>query len=100
MAQFLMQGVEYAQFLNDMGATVRHEVMQALNGLTTSPVDADTSIKLAQRITRLSKARIYALVAARGIPHSKKGNKLYFDYADLIAWVNDGKRAERKTAAK
>ena len=100
MAQFLMQGVEYAQFLNDMGATVRHEVMQALNGPTTSPVDSVGGIELAQRITRLSKSRIYALVAARGILHSKRGNKLYFNYVDLIAWVNDGKRAERKTAAK
>ena len=95
-----MQGVEYAQFFDDMRAAVRHEVMQALNGPTTSSVDEVGGIELAQRITRLSKARIYALVAARGIVHSKRGNKLYFNRSELIAWVNDGKRAERKTAAK
>lgn len=100
MAQVFMQGVEYAQFFDDMRAAVRHEVMQALSGTATSPVDEVGGIELAQRVTRLSKPRIYALVSARGIPHSKRGNKLYFNRAELIAWVNDGKRAESKTAAK
>ena len=35
-------------------------------------------IELAQQVTRLSKPRIYALVSSRGIPHAKRGNKLYF----------------------
>jgi hypothetical protein len=56
-------------------------------------------IELAQEITRLSKPRLYALVSARGIPHSKRGNKLYFNRADLLAWVNAGKRGENETAA-
>ena len=56
-------------------------------------------IELAQQITRLSKPRIYALVSARAIPHAKKGNKLYFNHADLMAWVNAGKRGKNETAA-
>ncbi|GAB2854639.1 helix-turn-helix domain-containing protein [Hymenobacter ruber] len=51
-------------------------------------------IELAQEVTRLSKPRIYALVSARGIPHSKRGNKLYFDRAELLAWVAVGRRGE------
>ena len=56
-------------------------------------------MELAQEITRLSKPRIYALVSERGICHSKRGNKLYFNRADLLAWVNAGKRGENETAA-
>ena len=56
-------------------------------------------IELAQQVTRLSKPRLYALVSARGIPHAKRGNKLYFNRADLLAWVNAGKRGENETVA-
>ena len=54
-------------------------------------------IELAQEITRLSKARarIYALVSERGICHSKRGNKLYFNRAELLDWVATGNRAQR-----
>jgi hypothetical protein len=51
-------------------------------------------LELAQDITKLSKARIYALVSARALPHSKRGNKLYFSRAELLAWVAAGSRAE------
>ncbi|WP_369810998.1 helix-turn-helix domain-containing protein [Hymenobacter aranciens] len=50
-------------------------------------------LALAQEITRLSKARIYALVSARAIPHSKRGNKLYFSRTELLSWVAAGNRA-------
>jgi hypothetical protein len=53
------------------------------------------SIELAQEITRLSKPRIYALVSGRGIPHAKRGNKLYFNRAELLDWVATGNRAQR-----
>lgn len=52
-------------------------------------------IALAQEVTRLSKARIYALVSARVIPHYKRGNKLYFYRNELLAWVAAGKRSEK-----
>lgn len=61
---------------------------------TQPPASQVGGLELAQEITRLSKARIYALVSAREIPHSKRGNKLYFDRAELLAWVAKGKRAD------
>lgn len=51
-------------------------------------------IDLVREITRLSKPRIYALVSKRGIPHSKRGTKLYFNRADLLSWIAVGKREE------
>lgn len=56
-------------------------------------------IELAQEITRLSKARVYALVSAREIPHMKRGNRLTFSRTELLAWMAEGKRGENKTAA-
>jgi excisionase family DNA binding protein len=50
------------------------------------------SIDLAREVTRLSKARIYALVSAREIPHAKRGNKLYFNRTELLNWVAAGQR--------
>ncbi|MBD2714367.1 helix-turn-helix domain-containing protein [Microvirga sp. STR05] len=57
-------------------------------------------LALAQEVTRLSKARIYALVSARGIPHSKRGNKLYFSRSELLAWITAGNRAEQHKAGR
>ncbi len=99
MAQVLTSGVEYAQFFDDLRAVVRHEVKQALGTTATAPAPEVGGIELAQQVTRLSKPRLYALVSARGIPHAKRGNKLYFNRAELLAWVQEGQRSETKTAA-
>ena len=75
--------------------------LEALSCLRTTATAAPEvgGIELAQEITRLSKPRIYALVSKRGLPVAKRGNKLYFNRADLLAWVNAGKRGENETAA-
>ena len=74
------------------------QVLQCLRNTATAAPEVG-GIELAQQVTRLSKPRIYALVSARGIPHAKRGNKLYFNLADLQAWVNAGKRGQNETAA-
>ena len=69
--------------------------LQILDKLGSDNTPAQVGgIELAQEVTRLSKPRLYALVSARGIPHSKRGNKLYFDRAELLAWVTAGRRGE------
>jgi excisionase family DNA binding protein len=94
-ATLIMASVGYAQILEDLRAVVRQELQ---NLPTASAKSAATvgGIELAQEITRLSKSRIYNLVSERGIPHSKRGNKLYFSRADLMAWVEAGNRQEVK----
>lgn len=68
------------------------ELTEHLHGSTTAAASEIGGIELAQEMTRLSKARLYALVAARHIPHAKRGNKLYFTRADLQAWIAAGRR--------
>ena len=74
------------------------EALSCLRNTATAAPEVG-GIELAQEITRLSKPRIYALVSKRGLPVAKRGNKLYFNRAELLAWVNAGKRGENETAA-
>ena len=75
--------------------------LQILNKLSQEQAaDEVGGIALAQEITRLSKPRIYALVSARAICHSKRGNRLHFNRAELMQWVANGNRAEQKQKAQ
>lgn len=90
-----------AYFLQNMDLMIKQAVKEALEQTQLSqhsPANLPTmgSIELPMEITGLSKARIYALVSERGIPHSKRGNRLFFNRAELLAWVAEGSRAERK----
>jgi predicted DNA-binding transcriptional regulator AlpA len=67
------------------------EVLSHLRAINTTMPETG-GIELAQEVTRLSKARLYALVSARQIPHAKRGNKLYFTRSELQAWITEGKR--------
>lgn len=70
------------------------EALQLMRVTTTAPASEVGGIELAQQVTRLSKPRLYALVSARAIPHAKRGNKLYFNRAELLAWVAAGRRGD------
>jgi excisionase family DNA binding protein len=74
------------------------EVLQCLRNASQQAPQVG-GIELAQEVTRLSKPRIYALVSKRNIPHAKRGNKLYFNRTDLLAWVDAGKRSGNQTDA-
>jgi excisionase family DNA binding protein len=97
MAQLITVGIDYAKFMADVQAIINKSLVSATS--PTDPIVEVGGIELAQEITRLSKPRIYALVAARGIPHSKRGNKLYFYRAELMAWVQEGKRYGKEVAS-
>ena len=76
--------------------TLLTEVLQHLRASSSAKKAEFGGMELAQEVTRLSKARLYALVAARQIPHAKRGNKLYFNRADLQAWIIAGRRSSRE----
>jgi len=69
------------------------EILKLLRSNNNAGMPEIGGIELAQEITRLSKARLYALVSARQIPHAKRGNKLYFTRVELQAWITAGKRS-------
>lgn len=85
----------FAHILDEFRNIVRQELAALLQAPHAASTDNVGGIDLAAEITRLSKSRIYALVQQRGIPHSKRGNKLYFNRTELLAWVKAGKRQEK-----
>ncbi|RZK29415.1 MAG: DNA-binding protein [Hymenobacter sp.] len=91
MATLILSGVEYAQFFDDLRAVIRHEINQAISPMPAISEGGGT--ELAQEVTGLSQSRIYALVSVGGIPHFKRGNKLYFTRADLLDWVEHYRRS-------
>jgi excisionase family DNA binding protein len=53
-------------------------------------------------ITGLARPTLYTLTSRRGIPHFKRGKKLYFKRSELEAWLLQNRRktlAEIKTEA-
>jgi excisionase family DNA binding protein len=90
-AQLITSGVAYPQFMDELRTMVRQEITHAMAASAAPPPELG-GLDLAQVITRLSKPRLYALVSARQIPHTKRGNKLYFNRAELQAWVEEGRR--------
>jgi len=91
----LTMSINLAHVLAELRCIVREELAALLQAPHVASSDAVGGIELAVEVTRLSKSRVYALVQQRGIPHSKRGNKLYFNRADLLAWVEAGKRQEK-----
>lgn len=85
----------FAHILDEFRNIVRQELAALLQAPHAASTDNVGGMDLAVEVTRLSKSRIYALVHQRGIPHSKRGNKLYFNRVDLMAWVEVGKRREK-----
>ena len=88
----------FGHFLNYLGFALPSEPAKATEQSVTPAVSQPEigGKELAREITGLSYARIYALASERGIPHSKRGNRLYFNRAELLAWIAEGKRGESK----
>jgi len=80
--------------LSDLEKIIEASVQRAVS-CTKSPVEELGGIELATEMTRLSRARVYALVASRGIPHFKRGNRLTFRKSDLAAWLLEGRRDQK-----
>ena len=98
MPSLITSGVGYPEFLRDLQAIVEHVVQEKFKSgqFSATPQSPIGGIELAQEVTGLSKSRIYALVSQRGICHSRRGGRLYFNRADLLEWVAAGNR-EQKT---
>lgn len=71
-------------------------VQTLANKIEKKPQDETGGIELAQKITGLSKSRIYQLVMARRIPFKKVPglSKLFFNESDLKNWIN-GKSSKK-----
>jgi excisionase family DNA binding protein len=79
--------VEFKQFLRQSLVEIINEL-----GISNKPETRDIlDIKQASDFLRLKLNTLYEKTSQKIIPHFKKGNKLYFNRAELQAWVADGK---------
>lgn len=79
--------VEFKQFL-------RQSLMEIMSeqGITQKTETRDIlDIKQASDFLSLKLNTLYEKTSQKIIPHFKKGNKLYFNKAELQAWVAEGK---------
>lgn len=84
-----------AGLLRPIVADAVREEFQRIGSVPAPLPDETGGIDLACEVTRLSKSRVYSLVSARAIPHARKLGRLYFNRAELLAWIAEGKREER-----
>lgn len=54
------------------------------------------NVKQVCQLLNLTQATIYNLVCQRKIPNSKVGKRLFFNRAELLEWINTGKRCIRQ----
>lgn len=61
-------------------------------GIQQNGVDKPLSVSEAAEFLKISKSTLYGKVSDRLIPFMKKGQRLYFDRQELIAWLQAGKQ--------
>jgi len=67
------------EVLNENGKILDRDVPQILD------------VKQAAKFLRLEITTLYEKTSRKLIPHSKRGNKLYFNSSELKAWIEQGK---------
>ncbi len=59
---------------------------------TKTSSDNLLTLQQASQLVNLNAHTLYALVSKQGMPSYKKKCRLYFDKAELINWIQSGKR--------
>jgi excisionase family DNA binding protein len=77
---------------SEFKAFLREALTEILQGITPRDRDQEVmTIQEAAQFLRLQVSTLYEKTSQRSIPHSKKGNKLYFYRPELEAWLSEGK---------
>lgn len=93
-----MENVVFTQLtVTEIQQLIKSTVEQVLsNHPTLSKQDSSEeqllNVKQAAALLHCSVSTIYNKCSEGTLPYSKKGKHLYFSKADLIAWVQTGKR--------
>ncbi len=78
---------EYIELLKE---TFREVLIEKIAN-NSPPLPEILNIQQASEFLHLKVASVYEKTSAKHIPHFKKGNRLYFNRAELEAWVQEGK---------
>ena len=86
---------ELKEYLKAALKEILSEGIEQLKPAEPQPLDITEAAKL----LKLKVTTLYEKTCRKIIPHFKKGNKIYFDKTELLAWVKGGKvRTQEETA--
>jgi excisionase family DNA binding protein len=74
---------------DDALEVIARRVAELLSERQAPPAPTWLTIDEAAEHTRIPKGKLYKLTAAGAVPHSKPGNRLLFNRADLDAWLDE-----------
>lgn len=83
----------------ELVSLIQHSVRQVIAEQTPKSLgtaDKPLSIDEASSFLNIPKSTLYQFTSARKIPFQKIGKKILFFKADLIQWVESGKKKTRK----
>lgn len=78
-------------FKDFLKAAIREVLIEEFKQLQPAPTNAPLGIKEVAALLGQEISTIYEKTSKKLIPHFKKGNKLYFDRAELWEWIKRGK---------
>ena len=78
------------EFKDLLKSTIREVLTESINEFRSAPPDTLTMQEAADFL-KLKLTTMYEKTSRRQIPHSKKGNKLYFSRVELEEWIKKGK---------
>ena len=82
--------------------TTMEEILQRLNTIERNTLLAAKNVLTFDDVvllTGLSKSHLYKLTARKEIPYYRKGKYIYFDRAEVEAWMKEN-RVETKTESQ
>lgn len=79
------------EFRDFLKAAIREVLTEEIKQIQPVPANAPLGIKEVAALLGQEISTIYEKTSKKLIPHFKKGNKLYFDRAELWEWIKRGK---------
>lgn len=86
---------ELKQKFNDLFELLERKTKPQTEPQTELPIE----IKELSSLIKKSEPTIYGYVHRNEIPHSKKGNRLYFFKSEIVDWLKEGKQKTNKELA-
>lgn len=70
-------------------------VSKLLSQQSTQEKEEFITLKQVCELTGYACPTVYGLVGKNAIPHFKRGQRLFFDRAEILAWIKEGKNKSK-----
>lgn len=91
MSTTFLTSLNEQEFKTFLKAAIREVLIEEFSQFKQAPANTPLGIKEVAVLLGQEISTIYEKTSKKLIPHFKKGNKLYFDRAELWEWIKRGK---------